>query len=206
MPFISLGKEREALHARSEQYKASVTKYLTSRNYNLDMDSSVEGTYEDQVYFVRGRMKVIIECKDTDTSIYDSEFLVPFGRHLARFTRHSPDERFSLIYCTRSVRNPEPFREIFEHLDIRHARTLLAKSIDALRRTANAEAIRAAEVLVSVDDETLLSFMEKTEVIAGSYEDFERAARMKPPPTHSSFLQSLSSPKRWRSHWQRWPL
>ncbi|MHA1864251.1 MAG: hypothetical protein ACTSWA_10825 [Candidatus Thorarchaeota archaeon] len=194
MPYIRLGKEREALHGRSEQYKRSALAYFQSRGYVLDVDSLIEGTFEDQIYLTKVGLRISVELKDTELSITESSFLVPYGINLANFANSATDNRFSFVFCARSFKNDDFIELVFGKVrDNDAALKFFGKVAVALTKDGRSESLRAAEILKTIDEKTIYSFIENTEIIDGDYTDLERAADEWTHSRGSAFLSSLSS-------------
>lgn len=197
MTYTRLGKKREALHGRSEQFKRGVIAYFQKRNYTLDKDSLIEGSFEDQIYFSKRGFQVSVECKDTEVSLNETAFLVPFGLNLVKYAQSSPENRFSYVFCCRDIKNKELAELVFgEVRDDAEARALFQRTIICLKNADREVTTRAAEVLEKIEIEDFFSFLNRVEILEGDYSDLERAAMEWEYSRKSSFLQSLESKER----------
>jgi len=193
MPLIQLLKEREALSTKGEQYKQAVTRYLQSRGYELDIDSAIEGTFEDQIYFRKDRIRVNVECKDTKVGVFSDDFLIPFGVYLSRFMKLASKDRFVFIYCTREIASREKFEMIFNELNEDSIQELLSRTISKLQSSKRESLNRISEIVSTIEMDTLITFVSTSEIIVASYEELERATEMRISSSTSPFIRSLAS-------------
>ena len=134
MTFIRLGKEREALTVKAEEYKKQLSRYLESRDYVLDVDSGIEGIFEDQIYYKKGRKRINVECKDTEISVYEAKFLIPFSRYLVLYSKLPIDAKFQFSFFVRKVRNYGEFDLLFNKVDDTKILELKKKCIEVLEK------------------------------------------------------------------------
>jgi hypothetical protein len=114
MPFIKLAGAREALPAKGEQYKGLVREYLRSRGARPEVDSAIEGSFEDLVMVDVSGVNLCIECKETRLSITEAKFAVPVCRYLYRYLRAKPDKLFRVAFFARSFSKEAEVKEVFE--------------------------------------------------------------------------------------------
>ena len=206
MTYTRLGKEREALHGKSEQYKRSATAYFRKRGYDLDKDSLIEGSFDDQVYLTKEGFRINVECKDTEVSLNEADFLVPFGLNLARYAQAAPENKFSYIFCVRSLKNQELAKRMFGDIrDDDEIKNLLQKSISSLKKTKANKSVaeRASKILEYIDISVAFSFLDRFEIVEGDYNDLERAALEYQHSRGSSFLRSLGDREKYIKSFER---
>lgn len=101
IPFYNLGKGREALHIKGDEYKKAVKLWLESKGMIQHLDSSIEGIFEDLVLFENSTTRVAVECKNSVIRLFSKEFLLPFGWFLSIYARLPIEDRFRFLYFAR---------------------------------------------------------------------------------------------------------
>lgn len=117
MPFFKLTGAREALPAKAEQYKALVREYLRSRGFRPDVDSAIEGSFEDLILVDAGGVNLCVECKDSRISVYEGDFVVPLCRLLNKYLRAPPGRPFRVAIFARTFAHESDVKSIFEEQD-----------------------------------------------------------------------------------------
>jgi hypothetical protein len=115
MSVFRLGREREALAARGEEYRSTVTEYLKSKGYFIDAESSVEGSFEDVICFSSGLSKVCVECKATTLSLTSSPFIGPLCRYFSEFVRSPRNQKFRTLFFISNLDDMDDFKSVFHH-------------------------------------------------------------------------------------------
>lgn len=197
MTFIRLGKERESLTVRSEEYKKHIKKYLESRGYIIDSDSGIEGIFEDQIYFKNDRKRVNVECKDTETSLGQSEFLIPFGRYLYLYSKLPEESRFQFSFFVRKVKNGEDFDALFNKLDDTKLLEIKKNCVKALERKKKEFFIEMADHIDKIPLEIVRSFAYNAEIIEADSDSLKTASDIRIPDVgiSTSVLDVIPSQK-----------
>lgn len=194
MPIYNLGSSREALHQSGERYKKAVSDWLESKGLTPYLDSAIEGTFEDLLFYEHGQMKVVVECKNSDVRLHSEEFLIPFGWFLSQYAQLPHESRFRFLFVARSIK---PFKEaerVFTLADREGPKELLEKALEAMKKSKRELVQEAATRLADIDDATLKSFIHSAEIVQADYFRLREITDDKTAIPSSSFLKSLSQP------------
>jgi hypothetical protein len=194
VPIYNLGSSREALHQSGERYKKAVSDWLESKGLIPYLDSAIEGTFEDLLFYEHGQMKVVVECKNSDVRLYSKEFLIPFGWFLSQYAQLPQESLFRFLFVARSIK---PFKEaerVFTLADREGPRELLEKVIEVMKKSKRDLVRKAATRIADIDDVTLKSFIHSAEIVQADYFRLREITDDKASIPRSSFLKSLSQP------------
>jgi hypothetical protein len=117
VPFFKLSGAREALPAKAEQYKALVREYLRSRGFRPDVDSAIEGSFEDLIVVDAGGVNLCVECKDSRISVNEADFVVPLCRLLNKYMRAPTGHPFRAAIFARTFAHEPDVKSLFEGQD-----------------------------------------------------------------------------------------
>lgn len=176
-----MGKEREALTVKAEDYKKQISKYLESRGYVLDVDSGIEGVFEDQIYYKKGRKRINVECKDTQISVYEAEFLIPFSQYLVLFSKLPNDAKFQFSFFVRKVRNYAEFDLLFNKLDDTKMLELKKRCIEVLEKKQKKKFVEMAGQIEKISLDIFREFAYDSEIVEADYETLKRASEIRLP-------------------------
>lgn len=187
MPLERLGKYRESLTVRSEQYKKHFLRYLSGRGYYVVKASSdVEGILPDAILTRKGETcEYWLEVKDEQVSLGDGDFLKQLAKYLAEYLSRSSTLRFKMILAFSQIVNPSFFKIVYEQLNSEAIRDL-QKRMAALSSSANRKIIENARF------EEVKKFFEDTTVKEADLKYLLFAQeRVKPTPPNKPTLSEL---------------
>src|SRR5437879_1927427 len=75
MGFYRIGREREAIPHRGEDYRSAVAKYLQSKGLRIDAEAPLEGSFEDIVCLESATARILVETKGTRIWVHSRKFL-----------------------------------------------------------------------------------------------------------------------------------
>lgn len=174
MGLIRLGREREALHLSGEQYKKAAQEFFQAKGWNLIFDSSIEGTFQDQLYLTDETKMVMVECKDSAIGLYDERFLIPLAEYLSRFLKHSDNAKFLTLIAVRQIRDFKKFKEVFVTKNPAAIKELLDRILQKLVDKGKDD---LEDQIKNTTDSEMSAFLDYTYVYEASYEDFTRTAK-----------------------------
>ena len=163
---------RESLYGKSETFKKSVRGYLESIGFSQTVDSSVEGSFEDMIFFnpqTSPGKKYIIEAK--------SEVLSPRTKKLARelikyfrlSRKQENKEVIGFLLFVQGVKKSKEWESIFNEID----------NIEAVQEWCDWYNNKCIEKNESILDEQtvkdLATFFSNSEVTVGSHIDLQQA-------------------------------
>jgi hypothetical protein len=194
VPVYNLGSSREALHESGERYKKAVSDWLESKGLIPYLNSAIEGTFEDLLFYDHGQMKVVVECKNSDVRLHSKEFLIPFGWFLSQYAQLPQESRFRFLFVARSIKPFSEAERIFTLVDKKAPRELLEKAVEVMEKSKRELVRDAATCLADIDDATLNSFIHSAEIVQADYFRLKEITDDKTAIPSSSFLKSLSQP------------
>jgi hypothetical protein len=159
------------------------------------LDSAIEGTFEDLLFYEHGQMMVVVECKNSDIRFYSDEFLIPFGWFLNQFSQLPPESRFRFMFVARSIKPFKEVEQVFTLADKEGPKKVLAKTIEAMKESKKELVRKAAPNLVGIDDETLRLFIYSAEIVQADYFKLREITEDNSTIPSSSFLKSLTQPR-----------
>jgi hypothetical protein len=186
MGFYRIGKEREAIPQRGEDYRSVVAKYLQSKGLRIDAESPIEGSFEDIVCFESATAKVFIETKGTEVSLHSRRFLEPLCVYFSRFVRLPRQARFRTLFFFEGVTDKDAFRAVFHDLQATAVAELKRECSVAVRRMAESGGRRELLDPATCDYDEFLEFLDSVDVYEGDVQELERATKLRESGTVAS--------------------
>jgi len=177
VPFFKLAGAREALPAKAEQYKGLVREYLRSRGARPDVDSAIEGSFEDLIMVDASGLYLSVECKDTRVSLTDPEFVIPICRYLERYLQAPPSKPFRVALFARAFAKEADVRAVFEKRKPEAVEEFRTSSADAVVSFRKARPHIPISSPREVTPEKWAEFLGCCEVFAADINALEHAIR-----------------------------
>ncbi len=186
MGFYRIGKEREAISQRGEDYRSVVANYLQAKGLRIDAESPIEGSFEDIVCFESPTAKVFIETKGTEVSLHSRRFLEPLCVYFSRFVRLPREVRFRTLFFFKEVTDREAFRAVFRNLEAPAVADLKRECSAAVRRMTEAGGRREVVDPATSDSDDFLEFLDSVDIYEGDVQELERATKLRESGTAAS--------------------
>ncbi len=186
MGFYRIGKEREAIPQRGEDYRSVVAKYLQSKGLRIDAESPIEGSFEDIVCFESATAKIFIETKGTKVSLHSRRFLEPLCVYFSRFVRLPRETRFRTLFFFEEVTDRDVFRAVFHNLEAAAVADLKRECSATVRRMTDSGGRRELLDPATRESDEFLEFIDAVDVYEGDVQELERATKLRESGTAAS--------------------
>ena len=114
--YYNLRGQREQLHKKGQTFSGAVAKFMGAKGYYLIRSSEHDGILADLVFrrAIEGELETWVECKNTDLSLSDDDFLRELGEYYEAYHRLPDAKRFKLFIFARKCKAEEKWKKLFE--------------------------------------------------------------------------------------------
>jgi len=161
---------RESLYGKSEGYKKSVREYLESYGFSQTVDSSVEGSFEDMIFYnpnIAPGKRFLIEAKAEVVSLKSKKL----ARELVKYFRlwQAKDRDVKFLLFIQGVKRPKEWESIFSDINT-------FKFVQKWCEWYNKRCLKEGEISFDEQDVKEMSdFFADSEVIVGTHLDLQHA-------------------------------
>lgn len=180
---------RESLFGKSEAYKASVRAYLESEGFAQTTDSSVEGTFEDMVFYnprIAPKQKFLIEAKAENLSLKSKGLAHELVKYFKLWQAEEQGRKFRFMLFAQGVKRPLDWERLF-------SQTYNLAAVKRWIEWYNSKCVESAGQIINESElQELAKFFSETEVKVGNTVLLELAVSEKEEKSAASITRTAT--------------